>query len=186
MDADIDRPIIVAALYNGADSPPWPAGEGSGTNHPGVIAGIHAPTLDGAGWSQWQMDDASGQLRTRLASSQSASQLNLGYLIHQNTSSANRGSCRGQGFELRSDAWATARAASGMLISSAARQNAASTQLDTAESAGQLKAAHDTAQRLSDAAQPKPSRRTGSGESNPKLYRNDSSRISTGRRHRSN
>ncbi|MDO6388421.1 type VI secretion system Vgr family protein [Uliginosibacterium sp. 31-12] len=149
-EGDIDRPVIVAALHNGQDEVPWPAGEAA--NHSGVVAGIHAPTLDGNGWSQWQIDDATGQLRTRLASSAFASQLNLGHLIHHSPSGSQRGAGRGQGFELRTDGWQIQRAAKGMLISATARQNAGSIQLDTTEAAGQLKAANDTAQRLSDAA----------------------------------
>jgi type VI secretion system secreted protein VgrG len=145
---DADHPLVVAALYNGQDAPPWPAGEGSSANHPGVLAGFHAPTLDGSGWSQWQVDDASGQLRTRLATSFARSELNLGYLIHQSPTSSQRGAYRGQGFELRTDGWSVTRAAQGMLISTSARQNGVSTQLDTAEAAGQLKTASDTAQRL--------------------------------------
>ncbi|GAA5165039.1 type VI secretion system Vgr family protein [Viridibacterium curvum] len=152
LNGDPDRPIIVAQLYNGQDAPPWPAGEGSSANHPGILAGFHAPTLDGQGWSQWQLDDATGQLRTRLATSFARSELNLGYLIHQTPTNSQRGAYRGQGFELRTDGWSITRAAQGMLLSTTARQNATSTQLDTSEAAGQLKAAHDTANRLSDAA----------------------------------
>ncbi|MEN3109828.1 type VI secretion system Vgr family protein [Uliginosibacterium paludis] len=149
---DLDHPVIVGALYNGQDTPPWPAGEESAANHAGVVAGFHASTLDGSGWSQWQIDDASGQLRTRLASSAHASQLNLGYLIQHQPLGGQRGAWRGQGFELHTDGWQIQRAAKGMLLSATARQNGASTQLDTAEAAAQLKAAADTAQRLSDAA----------------------------------
>ncbi|GAB4062475.1 type VI secretion system Vgr family protein [Uliginosibacterium sediminicola] len=152
INGDPDHPLVVAGLYNGQDAPPWPAGEGSSANHPGVLAGFHAPTLDGAGWSQWQLDDATGQLRTRLATSFARSELNLGYLIHQTPTSSQRGTYRGQGFELRTDGWSITRAAQGMLLSTTARQHASSTQLDTAEAAGQLKAAFDVANRLSDAA----------------------------------
>lgn len=152
VEGDVDRPLVVAQLYNGQDAPPWPAGEGSQANHPGLLSGWHVPTLDGAGWSQWQLDDATGQLRSRLASSAQRSELNLGFLIHQAPGSSTRGAYRGQGFELRTDGWGVLRAAQGMLVSTTARMQAASTQLDTGEVAAQLKAAHDTAMRLSDAA----------------------------------
>ncbi|PLK50139.1 type VI secretion system Vgr family protein [Uliginosibacterium sp. TH139] len=152
LEGDPDRPVIVAQVYNGQDTPPWPAGHDSNANHSGVLSGIHAPTLDGAGWSQWQLDDATGQLRTRLATSFARSELNLGYLIHQPPGSSERGQYRGQGFELRTDGWSITRAARGMLISTTARQNGGSTQLDSTEMASQLKAAHETANRLSDAA----------------------------------
>lgn len=149
---DLDHPVIVGSLYNGQDSPPWPAGEESGANHAAVVSGLHATTLDGAGWNQWQIDDSTGQLRTRLASSAHASQLNLGHLIHHPATGGTRGAARGQGFELRTDGWQVQRAAKGMLLSASARAGATSTQLDASEVAAQLKAASDTAQRLSDAA----------------------------------
>ncbi|MDB5800644.1 MAG: Rhs element Vgr protein, partial [Rhodocyclales bacterium] len=114
IEGDIDRPIVTQQMWNGEDTPPFAAGEGSNANHPGVIAGMHAPTLDGSGWGQWLVDDASGQLRTRLASSHTNSQLNLGYLIHgQGAASSHRGAYRGQGFELATDGWSILRATMG-------------------------------------------------------------------------
>ena len=95
IDGDIDRPHIVGSLYNGQDPLPWAAGVASGANHPGVIAGHHSVTLEGAGFNQWLTDDAPGQLRTRLATSSATSQLSLGYLIHQAPASAQRGAWRG-------------------------------------------------------------------------------------------
>lgn len=35
IEGDIDRPVIVAALYNGADLPPYAAGVDAGVNHAG-------------------------------------------------------------------------------------------------------------------------------------------------------
>ncbi|MDB5802345.1 MAG: type secretion system tip protein VgrG, partial [Rhodocyclales bacterium] len=81
------------------------------------------------------------------------SQLNLGYLIHgQGAASSHRGAYRGQGFELATDGWSILRATMGLLITTSPRANGASTQLDTSEAAAQLKAAHDTASRMSAAA----------------------------------
>ncbi|MEQ6340165.1 MAG: type VI secretion system Vgr family protein [Gammaproteobacteria bacterium] len=71
------------------------------THHPGTLSGIHSHSLDGTGYNQWVIDDTQHQLRMRLASSTAASQLNLGHLIHQSPASAQRGSFRGEGFELR-------------------------------------------------------------------------------------
>jgi len=92
-------------------------------------------------------------LRTRLASSENASQLGLGHLIHQPPESASRGAWRGSGFELRTDGWLAVRAGEGMLISATARPNGQSTQMDVAETVAQLNAAADTAKSLSEAAQ---------------------------------
>ncbi|MBI5924550.1 MAG: type VI secretion system Vgr family protein [Aquabacterium sp.] len=39
-----------------------------GADHPGTVSGWHYPHLDGQGANQWLVDDATGQLRMRLAS----------------------------------------------------------------------------------------------------------------------
>ena len=156
IEGDIDRPVIVGQLYTGADAPPFAAGVDSGVNHAGVLSGIHSHNFDGSGFNQWQIDDTPGQLRTRLATSSAATQLNLGYLIRQAPVSAQRGTCRGTGFEFRTDGWAMLRAAEGMLISSSARprngSGIASTQLDSAEAVQQLKSAQEMDKALGAAA----------------------------------
>ena len=82
LDGDIDRPIVIGQVYNGADLPPFSAGHETGANHPGVISGWMSHNHE-AGFNQWLIDDAPGQLRIRLASSENASQLGPGHLIHQ-------------------------------------------------------------------------------------------------------
>lgn len=151
IENDPDRPIVVASLHNGQDELPFAAGQESGINHPGVIAGYHTTSLDGQDNAQWLADDAPGQVRSRLAASQNASQANLGYLIHQ-TTGAQRGAWRGEGFELVTDGWATLRGAQGLFLTTAARPNGQSTQMDAAESVAQLKAARESQQALSDSA----------------------------------
>jgi uncharacterized protein (DUF2345 family) len=179
IETDIDRPVVVGALYDGqgeAGTPATPGGKQSeadtsayanSTDHApsaqGNLAGGNAPPWHGAsadetgqrnaaamsGWktrefageghNQLVFDDSDSQLRVQLASTQHASQLNLGHLIHQ--ADNHRGSFRGSGFELRTDAYGTIRAKQGLLISSfgtqpseAAGDNAAGIAL-----AGQLK-----------------------------------------------
>ena len=157
IEGDIDRPLIVGQLYNGADTPPFSAGVDSGVNHPGVISGAHSHSLDGSGFNQWVIDDASGQLRMRLHCSYTAAEIGLGHLIQQSAGSAQRGAWRGHGFEAGTQGWASLRAAQGLLISTTNRAasygSAQSTQMDAAEAVAQLKAARDLGQRLSDAAQ---------------------------------
>ncbi|MCG2576843.1 type VI secretion system tip protein VgrG [Dechloromonas sp. XY25] len=152
LDGDIDRPIVVGQNYNGADLPPFSAGHEAGANHPGVLSGWMSHNHV-AGFNQWVTDDAPGQLRTRLATSENAGQLGLGHLIDQAPESATRGAWRGSGFELCTDGWLAVRAGEGILISATARPNGQSTQMDVAEAVAQLKSAHETAQALSDAAQ---------------------------------
>jgi type VI secretion system secreted protein VgrG len=151
-DADMDQPIVVGQLYNGVDTPPFAAGVDSGANHGGTLSGWHSHNLEGGGqYNQWVLDDTTGQLRMRLCSSNAHSQLQTGYLVSHNPTSAQRGAYRGSGFELRTDAWGVLRAPQGLLISTTARPqqgaSIASTQMDTPEARGQLQAAH----RLTDA-----------------------------------
>jgi len=156
IEGDMDRPIVVAQLFTGSDLPPFAAGVDSGVDHAGVLSGIHTHGLDGSGYNQWQVDDTQGQLRTRLATSCATSQLNLGYLIQQSPGSAQRGTYRGSGFELRTDAWAVIRGGEGVLISTSARSQqgcgVSSTQMDAAESVSLFKGAQALATSLGDAA----------------------------------
>ncbi|MEH6435935.1 type VI secretion system Vgr family protein [Massilia sp. DD77] len=156
IENDIDRPLVVAQLYTGADVPPFPAGIDAPTDHAGTISGIHTRNFDGGGYNQWQLDDTQGQLRMRLASSSAATQLNLGYLIQQSPGSAQRGGYRGSGFELRTDAWAVVRGGDGVLLTTRTRAaqgaGVASSQMDAAESLAALKAARELDTGLLDAA----------------------------------
>jgi type VI secretion system secreted protein VgrG len=152
IEGDIDRPVVSQQLYNGQDLPPWSAGTDSSANHAGVLSGWHSRALDGSGYNQWIADDAPGQVRTRLASSHAASQLNLGHLNAQSPDESNRGAWRGSGAELRSDAWVVTRAGEGLLISTLAQERAAGSVQDTASVRGQLAGALRESQNLSDAA----------------------------------
>nr|WP_229224541.1 DUF2345 domain-containing protein [Duganella violaceicalia] len=156
IEGDMDRPMVVAQLYTGSDLPPFSAGVDSGANHAGTLSGIHSHNFDGGGYNQWQLDDTPGQVRTRLATSSAATQLNLGYLIQQYPSSAQRGAYRGSGFELRTDAWATVRGAAGVLLTTNARaaqgSSVTSTQMDATEALGSLKSSKELADKLSEAA----------------------------------
>lgn len=156
IEGDIDRPVIVAQLHNGVDLPPFSAGVDSGADHAGVLSGMHSRSFDGGGFNQWQVDDTSGQLRTRLATSSAASELNLGYLVEQPPGTSQRGRYRGSGFELRTDAWAVVRGGEGVLLSTSARPQSGSgitsTQMDAAEAVAQFKAAQSLGDALRDAA----------------------------------
>jgi type VI secretion system secreted protein VgrG len=156
IEGDIDRPVVVAQLFTGADLPPFAAGVDSGADHAGTLSGIHSHNFDGNGFNQWQIDDTAGQVRTRLATSTATTQLNLGYLIQQSPGSAQRGAWRGSGFELRTDAWCTVRGGEGVLLSTSARSQqgcgVTSTQMDAHEAVSLLKGAHALGKTLGDAA----------------------------------
>jgi type VI secretion system secreted protein VgrG len=144
IEGDIDRPIVVAQLYTGSDTPPFSAGVDSTANHAGVISGIHSHSLDRSGYNQWVLDDSRQQLRMRLASSTAASQLNLGYIVQQAPESATRGAHRGTGFELRTDAWAVLRSGEGLLLTTSRRSSQgsgiASTQLEADDALERMRA----------------------------------------------
>ena len=171
LEADIDRPIVLGALYNGqgeAGTAPTPGGDTTkqsdtslyaqatdhrpsaqgnlaGGNSPawhaaapgddahrnaGALMGFKTKEFGGSGSNQLVFDDTDGQLRTQAATTQAFTQINLGHLIHQ--SDNYRGSFRGQGYELRTDAYGALRAASGLILTSYGLNGAANPAGDNA------------------------------------------------------
>jgi type VI secretion system secreted protein VgrG len=157
LEHDIDRPIIVGALYNGrgeGGTAPTPGGRRNAASDPscftpahdharsgqGNLAGGNSPVWHGAsadrdghrnpsaqwglrskefggtGYNQLLFDDTDAQGRVQLKSTYAASELNLGHLIH--AADNYRGSFRGLGAELRTDAYGAVRAGGGLLVSS--------------------------------------------------------------------
>ncbi|OMO15760.1 type VI secretion system Vgr family protein, partial [Xanthomonas oryzae] len=142
LHGDIDQPRITGQLYNGELAPPFGGGLDARASHPGTLSGLHTQSHDGSGTQQWLLDDTPGQLRTRLHTSLADTRLELGYLVqHSDTA---RGALRGQGFELASQGWGNVHAAQGLLLSSSARGQGASTALDVAEAVAQLHGAQRT------------------------------------------
>jgi len=102
---------------SGGHAPAW-HGMGAGTErhrNAAALSGFKSREWGGEGHNRLVFDDSDGQLRLQLASTQAATQLNLGHLIHQ--ADNYRGSFRGEGFELRSDAWGAVRAERGLWVS---------------------------------------------------------------------
>jgi type VI secretion system secreted protein VgrG len=157
LDGNIDRPIIVGALYNGqgegglaptpggnaggesqasrfnpahdhgpsaqgnvagGNSPAWHGASADSAGHRNGAAqwGVRSKEFGGAGYNQLLFDDTDAQGRVQLRSSHAASELNLGHLIHG--ADNYRGSFRGSGAELRTDAYGAVRAGAGLLITS--------------------------------------------------------------------
>lgn len=100
----------------GGHAPAWHAGAAGEHGHAGALSGVKSKEFGGAGWNQLVFDDSPGQARVQLASTQHASQLNLGHLVHQ--ADNHRGAARGEGFDLRTDAYGAVRARQGLLITS--------------------------------------------------------------------
>ncbi|MGU7779702.1 type VI secretion system Vgr family protein [Burkholderia sp. PU8-34] len=102
----------------GGHGPAW-HGAGGGANrhhHAGALSGFKSQGFDGQGHNQLVADDSDGMGRMQMATTQAATQLNIGHLRHQADNYL--GSFRGQGVELRTDAYGAVRAARGLLISS--------------------------------------------------------------------
>jgi type VI secretion system secreted protein VgrG len=157
LEGDIDRPMIVGALYNGqgegglaptpggapagengvsffaaahdhapsgqgniagGNSPVWhgASGDSAGHRNGGAQWGVRSKEFGGSGYNQLLFDDTDAQGRIQLRSSHAASELNLGHMIH--AADNYRGSFRGSGAELRTDAYGAIRAGAGLLITS--------------------------------------------------------------------
>lgn len=141
MDNQLDRPVVLGQVYGG-HQPQW--------HSTGLLSGLKSKEIKGRGYNQLVMDDATGQLRSQLASTDASSQLNLGYLINQRGNQ--RGERRGQGFELRTDAYGAIRAGNGLYLSSCLRTDASGAQLDAEEAWRQLRLGLELSRTLSTAA----------------------------------
>lgn len=142
LGGDPDRPVITGRVYNGDRQPLWHSN--------GLLSGFHTQNYRSSGYNELVFDDATDQSRVRLGTDHQHSQLNLGYLIHQNGNG--RGAFRGIGFELRSDAYGAIRANKGLYISSWGQLEAIGDQLDIDPTRQQLTRVHQMHERLTDLA----------------------------------
>lgn len=177
LENDIDRPIVVGALYNGrgeggiaatpggrrtseadlscfgrardhaasgqgnlsgGNGPVWhgASADSAGHRNPAAQWGIRSKEFGGHGYSQLLFDDVDGQGRVQLRSTCAGSELNLGHLIH--AADNYRGSFRGTGVELRTDAYGVVRAGAGLLVSSYKLNHSAKTRDAVGENATNL------------------------------------------------
>lgn len=111
-----DRQPSAQGNTRGGHAPAWHGASPDREGHRNAagLSGIKTHEFSGQGHNQLQLDDHEGELRSQLASTQAASQLNLGHLIH--TADNHRGSWRGSGFELRTDESGAIRGGAGVLL----------------------------------------------------------------------
>ncbi|MDI1259921.1 type VI secretion system Vgr family protein [Aquabacterium sp.] len=106
----------------GGHSPAWhgaapgAATEGAeGQNNAAALSGVKSKEFGGQGYNQKVFDDTPKQGRLLLHTTQAQTWLQMGHLLHQ--ADNHRGSFRGLGFELRTDAWGGLRAVRGVMLS---------------------------------------------------------------------
>lgn len=109
------KPSAQANLASG-NAPAWHGAASGDEQHrnAAALSGFKSKEFGGDGYNQIVFDDSDGQLRMQIKSTQSASELNLGHLIHQ--SGNYRGNVRGVGAELRTDAFGALRGGAGVLL----------------------------------------------------------------------
>jgi uncharacterized protein (DUF2345 family) len=145
----IDRPFVLGRIHEAQRSPTKFDGKGQ-LPATKKLSGIRSQEVDGSGFNQLRFDDTTGQISAQLQSSHAATQLNLGNLSHPKETEQSSG--RGEGFELRTDAWGAVRAGKGMLISTYAQEQAIADHLEAAQAQSLLSQGYDSMKILSEIA----------------------------------
>lgn len=118
LHGDIDRPLVIAGVYNGRHATPRFGGMGSLPANR-AVSGIRSHEHGGDGFNELSMDDTGQALGTTLRSSPFESALHLGHVATPRRDG--NAQARGQGAELRTDAALALRSAKGLLVSSHAQ-----------------------------------------------------------------
>lgn len=145
-EGDVDRPFVVGRIHEAERSQTMFDLKGQ-LPETKKLSGIRSQEVAGAGFNQLRFDDTTGQISTQLQSSHAATQLNLGNLSHPKEQDSSHG--RGEGFELRTDAWGAMRAGKGLLISTYAQDKAVADHLAAAEAQSLLNQGHQSMNMLS-------------------------------------
>ncbi|WP_449432793.1 type VI secretion system Vgr family protein [Pseudomonas putida] len=133
---DPDRPFIAHALHD--------------SRHPDhvTLRNYHRNVLRTPANNKLRLDDTRGQEHIKLSTEHGGkSQLNLGHLVDSAKQK------RGEGFELRSDAWGAIRAGKGLFISAEAQPSASGQVLEMSAAKSRLQQASEQLQQLCKDAQ---------------------------------
>ncbi|MFV7479058.1 type VI secretion system Vgr family protein [Acinetobacter junii] len=148
-DGNIDRPFVTGRIHEAQRSPTKFDVKGQLPDTK-KLSGIRSQEVNGSGFNQLRFDDTTGQISAQLQSSHAATQLNLGNLSHPKEQATSQG--RGEGFELRTDAWGAVRAGKGMLISTYAQEQAIADHLEAAQAQSLLSQGYESMKMLSEVA----------------------------------
>ncbi len=148
-DGNIDRPFVTGRIHEAQRSPTKFDVKGQLPDTK-KLSGIRSQEVNGSGFNQLRFDDTTGQISTQLQSSHAATQLNLGNLSHPKEQETSQG--RGEGFELRTDAWGAVRAGNGLYISTHKQDQAQGLHLDANESKQQLEGGLNNSKALNEVA----------------------------------
>ena len=148
-DGNVDRPFVMGRLHEAERRQTMFDTKGQLPDTK-KLSGIRSQEVAGAGFNQLRFDDTTGQISTQLQSSHAATQLNLGNLSHPKDKETSNG--RGEGFELRTDAYGAVRAGKGMLISTYSQEQAVADHLEAAQAQSLLSQGHESMKMLSDIA----------------------------------
>lgn len=178
LEGDIDRPVIIGALYNGegqddaqhnkvaagtgaatGNAPAWFPGEAGGHAHPAALSGLKSQAMQssqsGSGaYSQLVFDDTPGQARVALQRHakphSGTAELNLGHLRHQTDNQ--RLHDAGFGAELKTEHALALRAGKGMLLTSHAAGGANCQTLDARTATTITRSSHQLQENLASRA----------------------------------
>ena len=148
-DGNIDRPFVTGRIHEAQRSPTKFDVKGQLPDTK-KLSGIRSQEVSGSGFNQLRFDDTTGQISTQLQSNHAATQLNLGNLSHPKEQATSQG--RGEGFELRTDAWGAVRAGNGLYISTHKQDQAQGLHLDANEPKQQLEGGLNNSKALSEVA----------------------------------